>query len=430
VAAPGADRADLKALLAVRDFRRLLRVRMVGQLGDGLFQAALFSAVFFNPERATSAGQAASAFAVILLPYSLVGPFAGVLLDRWSRQQVLVAANLARALLVLGFAALVPVLGATSFAVQALALVVVSVSRFVLSCLSAAQPHVVARERLVVANSFSSTLGGGAALVGGALAVGLRAVFGDDDTGAARSAVVAAGVYVLAGVLARRMARPLLGPDHPPTDRWQDAARHVVRGVLEGGRHVRERGRAARGLAAITAHRFFYGLTFVSALLLYTDDGAIGQGVSGLAAVVVGSGVGGLLAAAATPPAARRLGEQAWITTVFAVAAVVQLTLGLAFVHAAYVTAATILGFAAQAAKITLDTVLQESVEDDFRGRVFSFYDTAFNLSFVGAGLAAAVLLPDDGRSVLVVLLVSVGYGLTAVVYGRSCLRAEAAHRT
>lgn len=423
--APGA----LRELLAVRDFRRLLRVRMVGQFGDGLFQAALFSAVFFNPERATSAGQAASAFAVLLLPYSLVGPFAGVLLDRWSRQQVLVLANLARAGLICGFAALIPFLGATSLPVQALALVVVSVSRFILSCLSAAQPHVVARDRLVVANSFSSTLGGGAALVGGSVAVALRTVFGDDDTGAARSAVVAGAVYVGAALLARRMARPLLGPDHPPTDRWTDAAAHVVRGVRQGARHVRERGRAARGLAAITAHRFFYGLSFVSALLLYTEDGAIGRGVSGLAAVVVGSGIGGLLAALATPPATRRFGHQSWITLVFAVAAAVQLAFGLPFTHASYVVAATILGFAAQASKITLDTILQESVDDDFRGRVFSFYDTAFNLSFVSAALAAAVLLPDDGKSYVVVVVVAGGYALTALAYGRACARAHRVER-
>ncbi|HVE74875.1 MAG TPA: hypothetical protein VNA30_07320, partial [Mycobacteriales bacterium] len=70
---------------------------MTGQFADGLFQAALFSAVFFNPERATSAGQAATAFATLLLPYSLVGPFAGVLLDRWQRQPVLRNGNLLRA---------------------------------------------------------------------------------------------------------------------------------------------------------------------------------------------------------------------------------------------------------------------------------------------------------------------------------------------
>nr|MBA3619091.1 MFS transporter [Acidothermales bacterium] len=88
-------------------FRRLYVTRVAGQLADGVFQAALASYVFFSPERQASAGAAAAAFAVLLLPYSLVGPFAGVLLDQWRRQQVLVVANLARAGLVVGVAALV-----------------------------------------------------------------------------------------------------------------------------------------------------------------------------------------------------------------------------------------------------------------------------------------------------------------------------------
>jgi hypothetical protein len=78
------QRHRVRDMLAVPDFRRLLRVRLTGQLGDGMFQGALFGAAFFNPEKATSAGEAAVAFATLLLPYSLVGPFAGVLLDRWS----------------------------------------------------------------------------------------------------------------------------------------------------------------------------------------------------------------------------------------------------------------------------------------------------------------------------------------------------------
>ena len=63
-------------------------------------------------------------------------------------------------------------------------------------------------------------------------------------------------------------------------------------------------------------------------------------------------------------------------------------------------------------------TLLQETVADDFRGRVFSFYDTLFNVSFVAAAAASAVLLPPDGKSYLVIGIVAAGYALTALVYG------------
>jgi MFS family permease len=416
----------LREVLGTKDFRRLLSVRMLGQFSDGLFQAALLSSVFFNPERATSAAQAAGAFATLLLPYSVVGPFAGVFLDRWRRQRVLLVGNLVRAATILVFATLLAQSGPTSPPVVALALLVVSANRFILSGLSAALPHVVEERLLVTANSFSTTLGGGAAAAGGAAAVALRLVFGDDDLGASRTALVAALVYVLAALVAARIGGQLLGPDDPTLHvRLRSALGAVARGVGQGARHVAERGPAARGLGAISAHRFFYGLSFVTTLLLYTEEGAIGLGFRGLGEVVVASVVGGLLAAAVTPAVTRRLGTQTWVTLVFAVAAVVEVAFGLPFTHAFFLVAAFFLGFAAQASKICIDTLLQESVEDDFRGRVFSFYDTLFNVSFVAAAAASAVLLPPDGKSYLVIGIIAGGYAVTAAVYGVLTARAK-----
>ena len=413
------DGGALRAVVGAADFRRLLAVRILGQFADGLFQAALFSAVFFNPERATSAGQAAAGFATLLLPYSVVGPFAGVFLDRWRRQRVLLAGNMVRAVLIVVFAVLLAGLGPTSPPVIGLALLVVSVNRFILSGLSAALPHVVETRLLVTANSFSTTLGAGAAALGGATAVGLRAVAGEDDLGASRIALGAALVYAVAALTASRIAADLLGPDDPPVHvRVAAALAAVARGVAQGAQHVRQRGPAARGLAAISSHRFFYGLSFVATLLLYTEGGAIGRGFAGLGQVVVASVVGGLLAALVTPAVTRRIGTQRWIVVMFGAAAVVELVFGLPYTHGAFLVAAFFLGFAAQGSKICVDTLLQETVHDDFRGRVFSFYDTLFNVSFVSAAAAAAVLLPADGKSAPVIVLVAAGYALTALGYG------------
>jgi MFS family permease len=418
------SRHNLRHVLESPGFRGLMAVRLAGQLSDGLFQAALFSAVFFNPERATSAGQAAGSFAVFLLPYSVVGPFAGVFLDRWRRQRVLVNANLLRAAVLVLFAVLLGLHGPDGAVVVALALVVVSANRFILSGLSAALPHVVEPRYLVTANSFSTTLGAGAAAAGGALAVGLRELLGTDDTGAARISLIAALVYVGAGLLGRRLGEDELGPTHPPLhEHVLTALAGVARGVAQGATHVREHGQAARALAAIAAHRFFYGLSFIGALLLYTDRGALHRGFAGLSQVVVAAVLGGLLAALVTPRVTRRLGTQRWIAMVFAVAAVVEVAFGLPYTHWAFLVAAFFLGFAAQASKICVDTLVQEAIDDDFRGRVFSFYDTLFNLSFVSAALAAAVLLPPNGKSYAVVAIVAAGYAVTAALYALATRR-------
>ena len=86
----------LRVAAAGRRLRLLVLVRVINSFGDGAFQGALVGAVLFSPERAADPMQLATGFAVMLLPYSVIGPFVGSLLDRWSRRQVLVWANVLR----------------------------------------------------------------------------------------------------------------------------------------------------------------------------------------------------------------------------------------------------------------------------------------------------------------------------------------------
>src|SRR6204780_4657981 len=81
---------ELRSVLQERDFRRLFATRLISQTGDGVFTAGLGSYVFFNSTTFPNPASAGGAFAVLSLPYSLIGPFAGVFIDRWSRRQILV----------------------------------------------------------------------------------------------------------------------------------------------------------------------------------------------------------------------------------------------------------------------------------------------------------------------------------------------------
>ena len=141
-------------LVRTRGLRRLLAVRFATQWADGVFQAALGGAVLFNPERQADPLAVAAGLAVLLLPYSLIGPFAGALLDRWDRKRVLMGANLVRAVLIMVVAAVV-FAGVTGPALYLAALAVAGVSRFVNSGLSVSLPHVVERRHLVEANTFA-----------------------------------------------------------------------------------------------------------------------------------------------------------------------------------------------------------------------------------------------------------------------------------
>ena len=97
---------DLRVVLAERDFRRLFATRLVSQTGDGIITAGVGTYVFFNATTFPSPAAGAAAFAALYLPYSLIGPFAGVLIDRWSRRQILVWSAVVRSVFVVLTAAL------------------------------------------------------------------------------------------------------------------------------------------------------------------------------------------------------------------------------------------------------------------------------------------------------------------------------------
>jgi hypothetical protein len=70
--------------------------------------------------------------------------------------------------------------------------------------------------------------------------------------------------------------------------------------------------------------------------------------------------------------------------------------------------------------KICVDTLVQTAVDDDFRGRVFALYDVGFNVVFVAAAAAGAVIIPASGKSYAVLALIAGGYALSAALYWRA----------
>jgi MFS family permease len=415
----------LSRLLRGHRFRQLFTVRVSSQMSDGVLQVALASYVIFSPEQQTSPAAIAGALAAVLLPFSVLGPFVGVLLDRWSRRQVLVWSNLVRLFLVAVLAVSVhaDLRGPLLFG---LILVCLSVNRFLLAALSAALPHVVVPEDLVTANAVTPTAGTMAFLVGLGAGAGVRPLLAasgvDGDVGVLALASV---LYGGAGLLALRIPRLLLGPDYDP-DRpaVREAARHVVRGLRDGLLHLGHRPVAAHGLIAIGAHRFFYGVSTVSLILLYRnyfhDPSQAGAALNDLSVAVLVSGVGFFTAAVVTPVVTERVTLRAWVLTLLLLAALTQTFPASLYTEPALLVAAFFLGLASQGIKICVDTFVQSHVDDAFRGRVFALYDVIFNVAFVAAAAAAAVVLPANGKSYPVLAVVAVGYVGTALWYARA----------
>jgi hypothetical protein len=76
-----------------------------------------------------------------------------------------------------------------------------------------------------------------------------------------------------------------------------------------------------------------------------------------------------------------------------------------------------VLGVTGQSVKICADTSVQRDVEDAYLGRAFSIYDMLFNGMYVLAAALAAAILPANGKSLVAVAIITIGYLLGAVVY-------------
>ncbi len=427
LASSGALRTSVRA-----DTGRLLTVKLLGMAGEGAFQAGMGALVLFSPERATTPGEIALGFAVLLLPYSVLGPFAGALLDRWDRRRVLTGANLARAAIALAATAALATAAPTAV-LLVLALVSVAISRFVAAGVSAALPRTVPADRLVATNSVFVTSGAVATSLGASAALTLLGLAGATDRAAAAPVTAAAVLSAAAALWALRFAPGLLGPDPDsgPGGDGESALRAVAAGLRAGASAVWHAPTVTGVLIAIGAHRIAFGVdTLILVLVLReTDDGA--AGIIGFGTTVAVAAAGMFLAAVLTPLLLRTRRRIPVVLGALAVAAAVQIAVLPVLSTPALLVGAFGLGCAGQVVKLTGDVAMQTDVPDHRRGQVFSLQDTVFNLAFVAALAAAAAVVPADGHAPGLIAAMGLCHlAAIAVVAVNSRLRPDPAAQT
>ncbi|MFC4123917.1 MFS transporter [Nocardia rhizosphaerae] len=392
---------------------RLALLRLAAQFGDGMFQAALSGAILFNPERETDPLAIAAGFAVLLLPYSVLGPYAGALLDRWDRRTVLLTASLARAVLI-GLAATGLFSGIGETPLLLLALATVGISRFVLAGVSAALPRVLEQRWLVPMNSVLATVASVCAGVGAAAAVTVIALLGAGDTAAAVAVALSGIGSVVGAVLAAGFRPRVLGPESGSAGS-ESTVHAIATGLRTGAGAVWRAVRVTTAMIGIGAHRVVFGMnTLIMVLVLRQPSTDTSGGLVGFGVAIGFAAAGMLLAAILTPVLIPRLGRPRTVLVGLVTAVLVQLTLVTPIAlatgdyvdeaHRLLLAGAFGLGLAGQTIKLTGDASMQIDIADDERGQVFALQDTVFNITFVLAIAVTALVIPADGRSIGVVL--------------------------
>lgn len=412
--------SPLAAALGSPLYRKLLAIRLTGQAGDGMLQSALATFVLFSPERQANATAIAAAFAILALPYSFIGPFTGVLLDRWRRQRVLLWGNLVRA------ASMVPVVwftaqGDSGLGLGISVLAAIGINRFILAGLSAPVPLTVPEHALVTANAIAPTAGTMAAAVGAVVGLTVRQALGSGDAGSVAALIVTAGLFVAAGLMATRVHHTQFGPlpgEHAET------ARQVLRGLADGAGQLWSRRPALDAILMVSAQRIAIGAGTIIAVLLLrlhlNPPDATEEALAELTVMLGAAALGALLGAVITPRMTRAVGAVPWTSATYLAAGVVGWVGVASAAVASLVVAGWFIGFAGQAAKVCGDTLVQEWIDEGNRGRVFALYDVAVNVALVGGVLFVAVLDPLANNSGLTAAAIGLGLIASALVYLRA----------
>ena len=400
---------------------RILTIRWSGQLTDGLFQSALASFVLFSPERAPNAISAALAFAVVLLPYSLIGPYVGIFLDRFSRQRIIRNCNYLRAANLLIIAWLVNS-SSTGIVLTLFVLFAFGVNRLILSGLSAGLPLLVKKEELIAANALAVTGGTIWVVIGGGIGIGIKNLLSqnsDADFADAVVILIASLGFLTAALACFRLNKYEIGP----LEHEVSAESRGYKEVLEGLMILRSHSDALRGILSIGIQRGGITALTLMALLLernsFNDPADPDAGLAGFGMALAIAGIGIGSGAIISPYGVIKFGRHRWMRLLMFLCIPPLLIYAAGINEISMIGSAFLVGLCGQGIKVTNDALVQSKITDEYRGRVFAFYDVAVNAGIVTGAIGAALILPDNGVTAYLPITIALFYLFAATVLMR-----------
>ncbi|MGZ5343609.1 MAG: MFS transporter [Actinomycetota bacterium] len=402
-----------------RDFAVLMGVQYLVQAGQGVIQGAIGKSIAFGGkegfdiQNVPSADYLLKVVLALYVPYTLLSPFIGVFIDRFARRRVVWWTNLVTSAIVavIAIAVILPIGSGTSegkagttIALILALLAAQAVVRVMLAVKSAAIPDVLSGKDLMQGNALSQAGGALFQIFGIAFALGAGAVLP-----AWLVVVAGAGVLVVGAIVAKQLHHVETAPHETTFGR---EASQVIHNMIAGIKEIASRPPAALGLLSFQMLRYqFWGFgLFVFAL--YAKNLVQGGGDRADTLALLVSGLGGLVGGALGLVLA-----QTWKDRIppirLLLASMVLLGAG-TLVFGGLVSVAGFAGmlfvgfFAFFLGKISADTITQQAMPDDFRGRAFALFDIAYNLGFIVPALILSFIWVENSASrTRVILMVS-----------------------
>ncbi|MGZ3145414.1 MFS transporter [Lentzea chajnantorensis] len=383
------------------EFRALFAAHVVSVAGDQFARVALAVHVY---DRTASAGLTALTYALTFLPDLVGGPLLSGLADRFARRDVMVAADLVRAVLLLVMA--VPGL---PLWVLAAVLVLVQLAGAPHGAARAALlPHVLPDERYPLGMAALSTVTQAAQVLGFVAGGALVAWWGPGPVLVADSVTFAVSALLVSAHVLRRAV-----PEHPHVRAWSSD--------LLGGARLVWRARRLRALVALACVSGFY---IVAEALAAPYAAQLGAGASAVGLILAAHAAGAVagMAVVARIPHHRQLAAMPWLAVAScAVLLPVLLRPGLG-----WSLALIALSGVASAYQLLANTTFVREVPDAARGQAFGLAVTALRVS-QGVGVGLAGLLAERWAAHQVIAAAGLAGVLAACAAGWSWRQAVAA---
>jgi MFS family permease len=402
-------RVSLSSVLRVRSFLALSIGQTVSQFGDRLNHMALIALV--SELMPGSTFKFSKLMIFVTVPGLIFGPVSGVFIDRWNKKKVLFFCDLMRGALVL----LIPFIPQQQV-VFSVVFLVFSAGLFYSPARNALVPSVIARRKILMAGSISNFSARASTVVGAVLGGVIVGYFGWRVSFYLDSASYLFSAMMLLLVTYRPAPRPELeaaGAEAPRRKRGLNTllreSERLFVDVWEGIKFAFSHKWTVFGFSCSLMLAVAGASIYVLVIVLVKE--VLNKGMEGLGTLIGSVGVGMIVGSVLTgrfghKTTERRIvlgGMVAFALCVMAFARMKSLPLMNAWAGAA--------GAALSPVFICLDAMLQKTVPEQFRGRVFSARDALMNGGFLVAsvlvGLVAENLNKADTLTVvgLVVIL-------------------------
>ncbi|MBV9932913.1 MAG: MFS transporter [Actinobacteria bacterium] len=390
---------EINAGFEASPFSRLAITHALSTAGDAFVTVALAGSLFFDISPHAARGRVALSLLLTMTPFAVVAPFLGPAIDKikGGRRLMIVLSCIGRVVVCLAMGQVVHNLLLFPAAFGALVL-----SRTYAVAKSSLVPTVVDDEdRLVEANAKLALIGVLAGFVGSGPAIFFLKV-----VNAAWALRVGALVFVVAAASAVRLRQARPGAPPPP---------ELARADLHEPAIV---------LAASTAMAVLRGgvgfLTFLIAFELKKS----GAPSWWFGLVLAATLVGGTLGAVVAPRLRARVSEENMLAAALAAVALGALLATRLSVRPASALLAAVVGLAANAAKLSFDSLVQRDAPEAVQGRSFARFEASFQVAWViGALLPVIITLPAQAG--FVTLAIASLVALASYLSGRRVAKAH-----